>query len=193
MLKWLAKKWALNDPLPEKADVIAVISYAATKDRLTNSSQKVMDLARNLSDRYPRALVAWGSFSKNSNNLEQKIKRVVLPNSLYVGQVSSSTDECEIIKLATSLARRSTQKIIVVSEGAHSRRCKRVWKYFFPKSEICFQSVPAWEAADEKNPMWFQRYWRVWFLINLIADFLAYRWKPVLEFMIRRNFSQPAS
>lgn len=187
--------WALNDPLPSEADVIAVISYGATCNRLTNGSEEVVRLAEYLNVvKYPDALVVCGSFSKNPDSeLEYFLKKRKLPGSIHAGPVSSSTDECEAIKNALASAGKSASSIVVVAEGAHSRRCKRVWKYMFPNSRICFRSICAWRADDRENPMQFQRHWQVWLLVNIAADFLAYRWKPILRFLIKKNFSQPVS
>lgn len=191
MFRWLAKKWAINDPLPKEADIIATISYAATRARLTHGSERTMLLAKEIAKLKTEATVVWGWFSKNPDRfLEREIKQSVL-GGVCVGPVSSSTDECEAIRKVAETRRSGA--IIVVTEGAHSRRCKRVWEYMFPNAEICFRSIPAWEAADPENPMWFQRRWQVWLLVNIAADLLAYRWEPILRFLIKRNFSQPAS
>jgi hypothetical protein len=150
-------------------------------------------LAEQVAKRYPNATLFWGSFSKSPNSLEREIKFGLFPNSIYVGRVSSSTDECEAVRKAALAVGKQTGHIVVIADGAHSRRCKRVWEYLFPNSEICFRSVPAWLTADKENPMRLQRNWRVWLLANILADTLAYRWEPVLRFLIKENFSQPTN
>jgi hypothetical protein len=190
---WIAKKWASNDLLPKNASVIALISYAATPKALTNGSCETVILASDLKQMYPEATVIWGSFPKDQKGekTEKEIKFSIFPDSLYAGSVTSSTDECEAIIRTAKENKISLNNLFVVSEGAHSRRCKRVWKYFLPNSKICFRSVPAWETGDSTNPMWFQRYWRVWLVVNILADTLAYQWRPILKFLIKKNFSQP--
>lgn len=193
MFKWLAERWADNDSLPEKVDIIAVISYAATTIDLTNGSREVSKLAKELAEQYPMARVLWGSFPKNpgGEKIEKEVKSSLFPDGLYVGPVTSSTGECQtMLQRATETGIR-TQDVVVVAEGAHSRRCKRVWEYLLPNTNIYFRSVPACIASDPGNPMWFQRDWRVWLLVNIAADCLAYQWKPILRFLIKRNFSQP--
>jgi hypothetical protein len=196
MFKWLAKKWMLKDPLPQKTNIIAVISYGATLNRLTNGSEEVVNLAEHLSVIvYSDTSVIWGSFSKNPNceyGLEQLIKKGRLPGSIYAGLVSSTTDECKAIKEAVRTIGKPAGTIVVIAEGAHSRRCKIVWEYFFPNSEICFRSIPPWRAGDKENPMWFQKNWRIWLLIN-ICLYPFYKWFPGVGWFAKKNFSQPAS
>jgi 2-polyprenyl-6-methoxyphenol hydroxylase-like FAD-dependent oxidoreductase len=192
VLKWLAQKWAVNDPRPRNIDLVVAISYAATETRLTNGSQSVLKLAKIVADAFPEAMVAWGWFSKNSNRfLEKEVKSSVLGGTC-VGPVSSSTDECEAIRESAIATGRPIRTVVVIAEGAHSRRCKQVWECMFPGTEICFWSVAAWLAADKKNPMWLQRYWRVWLLANIVL-YPLYRFWPGVAWFAKHNFSQPAA
>lgn len=68
-LERLAGLWRVNDPLPKTADLIVIISYAATPERLTHGSMKVATMAENLArELYPSAFVGWGAFSKNPDS-----------------------------------------------------------------------------------------------------------------------------
>lgn len=168
MFRWIAHKWAVNDPLPKKVDLLAIISYASKADKLTNCSWEVLHLAREIYWKHIEASIGWGSFYKNPSKYEQETKKKHLQGhqNFYVGEVSSTTDECEAIKVyVTDKKPKST---VVVAEGSHSRRAKRVWQYYFPHSEICFRSVPAEKAEDPRNPMFLMRNWRFWLTVNIL-------------------------
>lgn len=199
MFRWLAEAWMLNDSLPDKVNLVVIISHGATDSRLTKGSRTVTHLARCVALNYSSALIYWGSFSGNFKpeieitGKEQMLKTTnLMERSVYVGLVSSSIDECEAV-IKAAFDKMVGRNVLIVCEGAHSRRCRRVWEYFLPDVHLYFRSVPPWEAADKENPMWLQRYWRVWLLANIVANGLLYRWKPILRWLIRKNFSQPVS
>lgn len=190
MLKWLAQKWSVKDPLPKEADLIAMISYtAATETSLTNGSRKTAELAKAIAEKYPEALVGWCSSGKNEQ-IEREVKMSVFPESIYAGVATSSTDECEAIRKAVTTIGRPIRNIVVVTEGSHSRRCKLVWEYYFPNTEICSRAVPAQEAADRWNPAWTQRRWQIWFIVNVVL-YPFFRWWPGVAWFAKRNFHQP--
>lgn len=189
MLGWISKMWDINDPLPAHADVIALISYAATKTRLTNGSYFTKELALDFQRQYPNSKLIFGTFSKNPPGAKEagKIYSLLPEKVTCVGSVSSSTDECEAILKAAGDAK----SIIVVAEGWHSRRLKIVWKHFF-KGELCFQSAPGHLCADPENPMWMQRYSVVWMCINMFFT-PFYKFWPGVPWFAKQNFSQPAN
>jgi hypothetical protein len=189
---WLAERWAVNDPLPDQIDAIVVVSYAATSRDLTNGSRWVAKIARGLASRYPMAKVLWGSFpqGRGGEQIEKEVKSSLFPGGVYVGSVTSSTDECQAMLQKAAETGISTRSIAVVAEGAHSRRCKIVWKYLCPNSDIFLRSIPAWAASDPENPMWLQRHWRLWLLANMIA-YPFYRYWPGVAWFAKHNFSQP--
>lgn len=190
MLKWLAQKWATNDPLPKEVDLIAMISYTAkTETSLTNGSRKTVELTKIIANKHPEALVGWCSSGKNEQ-IEREVKISVFPEGIHAGVATSSTDECEAIRKIVTTTERSIRSIVVVAEGSHSRRCKLVWEYYFPNTEICSRSIPAWEAADRENPAWTQRRWQIWFLINVVL-YPFFRWWPGIAWFAKRNFHQP--
>ena len=194
MFRWLARKWAVNDKLPEKVDLIAVISYGATPYTLTNASYLVTQRAKEISKLRPEAIIFWGTFSKNQDGIRTEFtdKKGILPpdKNFYVGQVSSTTDECEAIFYTASQYRRPLHTIVVVAEASHSRRAKKVWRYYFPTANICFQSINAVEAQDPENPMFFQRNWKVWLLVNILL-YPLYLGKNGVKRMSKINFRQP--
>lgn len=189
MLKWIGELWAINDPLPEKVDAIALISYAATKNTLTMGSWHTIDMACKLGNRYPEAVIIGGTFSKNPSDMEQKLKVAILTTyrAASVGLVSNSIDECKAVLKAAG----DVKSIIVVADGWHSRRDKIIWKNFF-KGDLCFRSVPGCLCADRENPMWIQRYSPIWMLVNVILT-PFYKWLPGVDWFAKKNFSQPVS
>ncbi len=191
-LRKLAMVWEVNDPLPENADLIAVASAAATRERLTKGSMEISLLALEVAKKYPSALICWGSFSKNPNpDIEWREKAEIFSSNrnVFIGGVSSSTDECKAFRSAILAKKIDVRNVVVVTEGSHSRRYKRVWQHFFPNVNVCFRSVPAQKAADRKNPIWLQRYWQVWLVANICA-YPLYMGNGVKR-MTRFNFSQP--
>lgn len=193
MLHWISKVWALNDPLPlSEPDLIVLISYGAYVNQgqthLTRGSLLTTRIASRLKKRYPQAKVVYGVFSKNppGANEEQKISNID-KNSICVGPVSSSTDECEAI-LKLKVADGATS-IIIVAEGWHSRRLRLVWKHFF-KGNLCFYSAQGDLCADPHNPMWMQRYSLVWMLTNMLLT-PFYKFFPGVLWFAKQNFSQP--
>lgn len=115
MLGLISRVWDINDPLPNHVDVIALISYAATDKELTNGSFHTRNLTRILHASYPRAKIIFGVFSKNSTHGKEVERQKVFfsSNAECVGDVSSSTDECEAILKEAAGAK----SIIVVAEG----------------------------------------------------------------------------
>lgn len=170
-----------------------VISYGSTGTELTNGSELVCVLARLYCHKYRDAVLAFSTFSKTNLSSRNEVKekeRIFRDRGFklrWIGDVSSSTDECLALRKVSNISKRS---ILVIAEGAHSRRCKKVWEYLFPNADIRFRSVPAWDAADPKNPMWFQRNWRVWLLLNILA-YPLYCFGPTLRWIIKKNPSQP--
>jgi|GEM_PF-6025815 len=193
LMRAIAKKWAVNDPFPKKPSLMVKISYATTKHGPTEMSDRVMALTlalMRLADIYKSdPVVVSGTFSKNPTGFsEEEWLKSKLPKIVLLGDVSSTTDECQATKkVAETLMVTS---IVVIADGSHSRRAKIVWKHMFPGVEICFRSTPAWEGSDPENPMWFQRNWKVWLLVN-IAAYPLYRWFPGAAWFVKHNPSQP--
>jgi hypothetical protein len=196
-LGWILRCWEVNDVIPEdeKPQLIAVPSYAASPEGLTNGSKKVAWLAADLAKKYPMAKVIGGEFRDNkpgSNEWNRKLTILPPDRSISVGPVSSSIDEqIAIVKEALKHVPTVTSAI-VVCEGAHSRRDRVVWRYFMPGTRFYFRSVSAKKAADPKNPMIAQRHWQIWLLANLVA-FPLFKWFPGVRRLARKNSSQPVS
>src|SRR3989338_592720 len=194
MFGWILKKWAIHDPLPEKVTAIVAVSYGATKTGLTNASEEVVKQVLLVSQRFPDAKIFWGSFAHGpSHTIEISEKQGIFPaeQSFYIGNVTSTTDECLAIKRLIAQTNSDSSSIVIVAEECHSRRCRMVWKYFFKNSEICFHSIPAREAEDPENPMILQRNWRIWFVANIVG-WVVFKTVGIPR-MARWNFHQPTS
>jgi hypothetical protein len=194
LIEKILRSWCINDRLPEKIDVIVPISYGATISEMTKSSLLVSKEASRIAHSHAEAKIVWGSYSKSPRpGLERRWKSDILEDggneTAFVGNVSSTTDECQLIKRKLMDLFWRSRKIVVVAEGCHSRRAKKVWEYFFPNSEICFRSIDPREAEDQSNPMIFQKHWLLWFIFNL-ALYPLYLGNGVRQ-MAKWNFSQP--
>lgn len=156
--KFLAKMWSINDNdnLPKNFDSICLVAHGATEERITYGAMsvacKVMDI---LSRKDVSCQTAFGSFSGNKNpEIEEIIKTGIfvefnpgLPLTT-LGPVLSTIEECLAFK------RYFTGKsVVVVTDEAHSRRCKIVWKTLLPKTDIYVVSVPLIETIDKESPM----------------------------------------
>lgn len=195
MLHRFSVWWAVNDVLPKEVQAIGLLSYAArpNEGELTHGSMRTQRVALELMRTYPQARLYWGVYSEDrvSAQIETRRKRQIFNEyfpgrHVFVGKVSSSTDECEaMMKAAGEVA-----EFVVVAEGWHSRRAKVVWEYLF-KKKVYFRSVLGIFCADPQNPMWFQKYSIVWMLFNMV--FLPlYKWFPGVGWFAKQNFHQPS-
>ena len=182
-----------NDCFYEKIGFIALISFAATPTRLTNGSRETVIKACEVAVRYPDALIFGGTYFKNPEpNFELLEKRRVFGDQfVWVGPVSSTTDEREAIVREATKRGLQISKVIVVDESYHAIRTKIVWRHYHPNADIRFRLVPGSKAADWKNPMLLQRIALVWLVANLALAPL-YKWFPGVKWFAKRNFSQPA-
>ncbi len=191
----LARKWALNDPLPVKADFVVCISFGSTSEYLTIGSTNVMNRAYDIAHTR-HCPVYWGVFSENpvggsGHEIEVKARIFNQVGSVFVGNVSSTTEECEAIREYWNIhIEGEPTTIVVVTDGAHSRRARIVWKHFFPNTDIRFRSIPAESCADLFSPMRLQRGWRRWLLFNIIFTPL-YKYRPGVAWIAKHNFHQP--
>ena len=180
-----------SDPLPETADLIVLISFASTSKRLTNGSQLTLELAKKIADRYPSTLVPGGTYFDNPKpDVEHLEKDNLLGKRfIWVGPVSSTTDEWEAIVKTAQSRNLHVGNVIIVDESYHSIRAQIVWKHYHPNARFSFQLVPGHLAADQENPMPLQRNAPKWLLANLaLAPF--YKWWPGVEWWAKQNFNQ---
>lgn len=157
LIEWLARLWAVNDPLPQTCDLLVPIAHGATShNRLTYGAyavaRKTAEILHLLREIGQLPFVAFGAFTGSKNpEIEASIKATFF-HGKYVGHVVSTIEECRKVK--ENLPEKFTPRsIVVVSDEAHSRRCRIVWKTFFPNSQISIVSVKISETVDKESPM----------------------------------------
>lgn len=156
-IDWLAEKWAVNDPLPEECDLLVPIAHGATPERLTRGAHavalKTAEVLTQLRDQGQLPFVAFGAFTGSKKpELEMTLKLAFFFGK-YVGHVISTIEEC--LKVKANLPIFITpSNIVVVSDEAHSRRCRIVWKTFFPNAKVSIVSVRITDTIDPESPMW---------------------------------------
>ncbi len=161
----LARIWAVNDSVPEitlhsERLLIAMVAHGATSSRLTYGANAVVQEASKLLHKcMGNPLVAYGSFAGNPEpELETQLKHDYLRctdhgfREIRIGSVWSTVEECRKIKqnLPTGFV---PKWVVVVTDEAHSRRCRIVWKTFFPTSKVIIVSVPIESTLDPESPM----------------------------------------
>jgi hypothetical protein len=153
---WLAAKWAVNDPLPRTCDLLVPVAHGATKDRLSigaeNVARRTAEALTQLRNIGQLPFVAFGAFTGSENpELERTIKLTIFTGK-YIGQVMSTIEECWKVKQGLPEF-FNPATIVVVTDEAHSRRCRIVWRTFFPNSDIKIVSVKLADTIDSESPM----------------------------------------
>lgn len=156
---WLASKWAVNDPLPQNCDLLVAVAHGATETGLTNGayavSRRTAEIIAELDIKESqRPYLAFGAFTESSNPEIERIEkqRIFGEYRKYIGLVISTIEECLKVKEAIPVF-FTPRNILIVTDEAHSRRCRIVWKCFFPNSNIRIISVPIAETVDPRSPM----------------------------------------
>ena len=186
-----------NDPLPTDKKVVRfifLISYGATKNRLTLMSRNTTWTARGLAKQFPSAQIIGCEFRDNTTDANEfgwKLEIFQHLDFIWGGRASSTTDERELlVKIAMKYANNIDDSIIV-GNGAHIRRASIVWEHYHPNSNLCFRSTNAKSDGDLENPLIAQRRWQVWVMANLVG-LLFYKLLGV-EHFAKKNLSQPTS
>ncbi|TSC70622.1 MAG: hypothetical protein CEO12_202 [Parcubacteria group bacterium Gr01-1014_46] len=157
LVDWLANKWAVNDPLPHRCDLLVPVAHGATSDRLTcgaeSVARKTVEIRSQLRGIGQLPYLVFGAFTGSEKpELEKVEKHKIFRTGKYVGTVISTIEEC--LKVKRNLPDGFTPRnIVVVTDEAHSRRCRIVWRTFFPQSNVKMISVKLSDAIDAKSPM----------------------------------------
>lgn len=168
----LARWWAVNDTLPQSAEWIIPVAHGATETRLTRGAEAVTQITFSLLTHYPHAFCAFGSFTGSPDPEVERLGKATLPRSSYLGPIVSTIEECLAFK--KSLGDIEPGTIIVVTDQAHSRRCRIVWKTFFPKSDIRICAVSLRSTVDHDSPM--TSYRKAWTAMLLQAAPTPFFW-----------------
>jgi len=152
----IASWWAVDDTmsLPPSIDLIAMVSHGATNHGVTTGAKTVTKMGCTIAENYPAALIFFGAFTESPiPEIEMDYKLARIPHAHYVGTVISTIEECA--KIQSSLPEGFTPKtIVVVTDEAHSRRARIVWKTFFPNSKIYIVSMALEAGLDDDSPSW---------------------------------------
>lgn len=193
----LARLWSVDDNLPPHADVIALVSFGATKDGLTQGSQVTLRKVLTLAAQYSGARVAFGVFTLSPRpGLEWSIKRRFLKDPISAGTVISTIKEAE--KIRASLPPGFVPRnIVVMTDQWHSRSAKTVWKRIWrdvvPQPDIRVIVVSSAATIDEESPMKMGRkHWK-WALVNVLRQLFLVCVPGSIWFMKKLNFHQLTS
>lgn len=174
IIQKFARLWRVEDTLPPQADLIALVSFGATKDGLTQGSQTTMERAKILETRYPKARVVFGAFTFSPRReFEEKSKKENFKDPIFAGDVASTIEEAEKIRasLPPDLAPRT---IVVVTDQWHSRSVKtvwtRIWKDAVPRPDIRVCAVDSSLTIDAGSPMTLGRKGWTWALVNVLRQ-----------------------
>lgn len=157
LLGRLSEVWSVNDPLPIRVDLVVAVAHGATNSKLTRGAKAVVHCTRNISSQYQFApIVAYGSFGGSERPEVEGIRKLTelseIPNLIYIGLVWSTIEECRRVK--ESLPEGFLPEVIlIVTDQAHSRRCRVVWRTFFPDSDVRIVSVDLSSTIDPESPM----------------------------------------
>lgn len=162
LIEWLARRWSVNDPLPEQVELLVPVAHGATETRLTRGAQAVANrTASALSQLKAKGqfpFLVFGAFTGSKNPEIEKLEklRIIALYGKFVGTVMSTIEEC--VRVRENLPKFETKDglprvIVVVTDEAHSRRCRIVWRAFFPNSTIKIVSVRIADTVDSESPM----------------------------------------
>jgi hypothetical protein len=150
----LARLWSVDEShsLPKEVDVIALVSIGSAKTRLSQGAAAITKKALELLKKHPEAKVVFGAFAGNSKNSipEEDVKKQIFGNQgLYAGKVWTTITEC----LAYKAIFTEAKSVIFVTEEAHSRRGRIVWKCLWPEAKVYVVSVKLSETIDTDSDM----------------------------------------
>lgn len=151
----LAKIWAVDDSnrLPRHVDLIAIVSIGSTTDRPTRGVLATTFRALDLMKSYHfTPSIVYGAFAGNDDKkmgvrtYEEDWKREMLgPEAKYAGKVWTTVTEC----LAFKATFPDAKSVIFVTEEAHSRRARFIWKCLWKEAEVYIVPVKLAETIDQ--------------------------------------------
>lgn len=179
-IEWLSNLWEVNNEyeLPQQADLIVPVAHGATDKRLTRGAEAVTEMTVALLRRYKRRpVVIYGAFDCQNAEIEERLKKTAFTAEtwklIFIGNVISTIKECWMIKAGLPVE-FDPKVIIVVTDKAHSRRCRMVWRTFFPKAKIYIVAIAIGKTLDRESPM--ITYHKSWKILLLQAMPTPYFW-----------------
>ncbi len=171
MCEW----WAVNDRLPRRVGVVAMLAYGATEGRICNGTWKICNLAQSVVQKNPSATVVYGTFTGSPDpEVERRCKEFLFPDAVCVGAVKSTIEECLKIRDALQSLSIDSNRILVVTGACHSRTAKLVWETYFPGTKISVVAVPGHDEIDTESPMLFARNGWAWLAVNIARHIVFY-------------------
>lgn len=208
MLDKFSRWWGVENDIPPYADVIALVSFGATKTRMTHGLQKVVHMGCTLQKMYPYAKIVFGEFTENPTpEIEHRLKKKVFPEGLYAGPVISTIEEGEawLFRLP---CRFEPEHIIICTDEMHSRSARRVsnrvwngiwykrlWKWTLEKPvvQIHMKTFPTRFAIDPESPMTALRDQWLWTRNNVLRELFLMFVPFGYTIMKKLNVHQPVT
>ena len=144
-------------------DAVVMVAHGATKTKLTNGAIAVTAASSSLKNIviFNFTDVYFGFFDQEPNwQVEMNLKKKYFPYAQKIGKVLNTIGECQAFKRNYIKSPKVPKNILVITDEAHSRRCKIVWKTFFPDSKIYIITVPIEDCVDPESPM--ETYHKLW-------------------------------
>lgn len=200
LVDFLARLWAVKDPLPPRAELVALVSFGATPTRLTRGSRAALVVAEQLQRHYD-APVIYGTFAGNPvDGIEEAEKLSFFSkggatDAVCVGKVWSTIEEAETImsRLPRDLP---LETIVIVTDEWHSRSERLVWRRVLEKSgvraRVVIVLIGSCANYDPENPMTALRTPWKWALVNVLRHMVLLT--PGGMWMMRKfNIHQPVA
>ncbi len=199
--------WGVKNTLPPSAELICIVSFGATRNRLTNGTRSAVQIGVELLQRYPQAKVNFGEFTKNPTvNLEARLKLAFFKKATFSGRVVSTIEEAEKWRASLPVGFLPREGVIIVTDEMHSRSARRVsdrvwngcwivrlWKQITdrPVVPIYMATFPTREGIDLENPMFALRKQKLWVRNNVMREIFLIFVPFGFTIMKRLNIHQP--
>ncbi len=179
LVDWLARKWAVNNAPPQFADLVFVVAHGSVGRHasvgLAAVVRRTQELMRVYCKNTTRTILAFGEFTFSEYHGEERsFKLQSLPSGYFLGQVASTTEEAMKAAELMTMVPCDPRKIVIVTDEAHSRRCRLIWRRFFPLAEVFIVSVPLRSTIERESPMTaYRTAWRILLLNVLLTPMFA--------------------
>lgn len=196
ILDTITSAWSVDESnrLPTQVDLITLVSIGSTATCESNGMQVTVKKALDLLDRYNNEpWVVYGAFTGNGQRtVEEEYKKKYFPTkSSFAGRVETTIGECLAYKKAFPNAR----EVIFITEEAHSRRARLIWRCLWPEANVYIVPVKLADTIDKKALMWPYRNAWIAFLFQALPT-IVYKPASMLGpgvLMLLEGFHQPVS
>ncbi len=201
--------WGVKNSLPPSAKLICMVSFGATRSRLTNGTKNVVKLGLELLEKYPQAKVVFGEFTENpTTGLEAELKLVSFKDAVFAGSVISTIEEAEKWRASLPAGFVPKEGVVIVTDEMHSRSARRIsnrvwngwwlvrlWKYITHESMVLVYvaTFATRDGIDTANPMVALRNQKLWVRNNVLREFFLVFMPFGYSITKRLNIHQPVS